>query len=44
MRTVKVNPDKSLGYKITDYKRGIRDSRNLFTAATTKGGPITPKK
>jgi hypothetical protein len=31
-------------YKITDYKKGIRNSRNLFTAATLKGGPVTPKE
>ena len=42
MRTVKVNPDKSLGYKIKDYKDGVRNSRNIFTAGTTKGGAITP--
>jgi hypothetical protein len=44
MRRVEVKPLKSFNYKITDYKKGIRDSRNLFTSATLKGGPITPKK
>jgi hypothetical protein len=43
MRRVEVKPEKSFNYKITDYKKGIRNSRNLFTAATLKGGPITPK-
>jgi hypothetical protein len=42
MRKIKVEPEKSLNYKITDYKDGIRDSRTLFTAATLKGGPVTP--
>ena len=42
MRRVEVNPNKSFNYKITDYKKGIRNSRNLFTAATLKGGPIRP--
>ena len=42
MRRVEVNPEKSFNYKVTDYKKGIRNSRNLFTAATLKGGPITP--
>ena len=42
MRRVKIQPDKSFNYKITDYKKGIRNSRNLFTAATLKGGVVTP--
>jgi hypothetical protein len=41
LRSVKIDPEKSLGYKITDFKKGIRGSRNLFTRATLKGGPIT---
>jgi len=44
MRRVEVKPEKSFNYKITDYKKGIRNSRNLFTAATLKGGPVTPKE
>jgi len=43
MRRVKVQPEKSFNYKITDYKKGIRNSRNLFTAATLKGGVVTPQ-
>ena len=43
MRSVKVDPVKSLGFKIKDYKDGIRASRNLFTRATLKGGPLTPE-
>ena len=43
MRRVEVNPEKSFNYKITDYKKGIRNSRNLFTQATLKGGPVTPE-
>ena len=43
MRRVEVNPEKSFNYKITDYKKGIRNSRNLFTSATLKGGPVTPE-
>ena len=43
MRRVEVKPEKSFNYKITDYKKGIRNSRNLFTSATLKGGPVTPK-
>ena len=44
LRRVEVDPVKSFNYKITDYKKGVRDSRNLFTSATLKGGPITPKE
>lgn len=42
LRRVEVDPNKSFNYKITDYKKGIRDSRNLFTSATLKGGVVTP--
>ena len=44
LRRVEFDPKKSFNYKITAYKKGIRDSRNIFTAGTTKGGPITPKE
>jgi hypothetical protein len=43
MRRVDVNPRKSFNYKVSDYKKGVRDSRNLFTAATLKGGVVTPE-
>jgi len=44
MRRVKVDPSKSLNYKITNFKDGIRNARNLFTKDTLKGGPITPEE
>tara|TARA_R110002073_G_scaffold303484_1_gene471814 strand:- start:50 stop:4417 length:4368 start_codon:yes stop_codon:yes gene_type:complete len=44
LRRVEVDPSKSFNYKITEYKTGIRDSRTLFTAATLKGGPVTPEE
>ena len=44
LRRVEVDPQKSFNYKITDYKKGIRNSRNLFTAATLKGGVVTPEQ
>ena len=44
MRSVKIDPKKSLNFKITDYKKGIRNSRNLFTRAVLKGGPVTPEQ
>ena len=44
LRRVTVDPEKSFNYKITDYKKGVRDSRNLFTAATLKGDLVTPEE
>ena len=44
LRRVEVNPEKSFNYKITDYKKGIRDSRSLFTSAVLKGGPTTAEE
>jgi len=43
LRKVDVDPKKSFNYKITDYKKGVRNSRNLFTSATLKGGIVTPE-
>jgi len=43
MRRIDVDPKKSFNYKVTDYKKGVRNSRNLFTAATLKGGNISPE-
>jgi len=44
LRRVEVNPEKSFNYKITEYKKGIRDSRNLFTSDVLKGGIVTPEQ
>ena len=44
MRRVNVDPSKSLNYKITNYKDGIRNARNLFTRQTLKGGVVTPEE
>ena len=44
LRRVEINPEKSFNYKITEYKKGVRDSRNLFTAAVLKGGIVTPEQ
>jgi len=42
MRRVDVDPTKSLNYKITSYKDGVRAARNIFTRQTLKGGVISP--
>ena len=44
MRRVDVDPSKSLNYKITNYKDGIRAARNIFTRETLKGGVVTPEQ
>ena len=44
MRRVTVDPSKSLNYKITNYKDGIRNARNIFTRRTLKGGVVTPEE
>jgi hypothetical protein len=44
MRRVTVDPSKSLNYKITAYKDGVRNSRNLFTKQSLKGGVVTPSE
>jgi hypothetical protein len=44
LRSIKVDPAKSINFKITNYKEGIRNSRSLFTSETLKGGPISSKE
>jgi hypothetical protein len=43
-RSVKINPERTLRYKVADFQRGSRDSRSLFTRLTLKGGPIEPRE
>ena len=38
MRPIKVDPIKSLNYKINDFKSGLRNTRSLFTSKVLKGG------
>jgi len=42
-RTVAVNPDRTLKFKVADYQRGVRESRQLFTREALRGGPIEPR-
>ena len=39
-RSVNVNPERSINFKIADYQRGVRQSRSLFTREALRGGPI----
>jgi hypothetical protein len=43
-RSVKINPERTLKYKVADFQRGSRDSRSLFTRLTLKGGPIESRE
>jgi hypothetical protein len=43
-RSVKINPERTLRYKVADFQRGSRDSRSLFTRLTLRGGPIEPRE
>ena len=43
-RQVQINPVKAIGFKISDYQRGNREARQLFTGTSesvVRGGPKT---
>ena len=40
-RGVKVNPDRTMKFKVADYQKGVRESGALFTRNTLRGGPIS---
>jgi hypothetical protein len=41
-RAVNVNPERAMNFKVADYQRGVRESRQLFTREALRGGPIEP--
>jgi hypothetical protein len=41
---VKLDVERGLDFKIAEFQKGIRDSRQLFTSRTLKGGPVTPEE
>jgi len=43
-RSIDVNPDRTMNFKVADYQKGVRDSRSLFTRTVLKGGPIEPRE
>jgi len=43
-RAVRLNPDRTMKFKVANYKQGARDSRSLFTRNALKGGPIEPRE
>jgi len=42
-RAVQLNPERTIKFKVADYKRGVRDSGSLFTRETLRGGPVEPR-
>jgi hypothetical protein len=44
LRPVKVNVERGLKFKVSEYQKGVRESRQLFTRNTLKGGPVTPEE
>jgi hypothetical protein len=43
-RSVAVNPDRTLKFKVANYQRGVRESRQLFTREALRGGSIDPSE
>ena len=43
-RAIKVNPERTIKFKVADFQKGVRDSASLFTRETLKGGPIEPRE
>ena len=36
--------ERGLDFKVAEFQKGIRESRQLFTRNTLKGGPVTPEE
>jgi len=43
-RPVKLDVERGLDFKIAEFQKGVRESRQLFTSKTLKGGPVTPEE
>ena len=43
-RAIEVEPEKSIVYKVADYSKGARNSKNLFKSVALKGGVTTPEQ
>lgn len=41
-RAVKVDPLKSIDFKIAEFQSGVRNSRREFTVPLLRGGPVNP--
>jgi hypothetical protein len=40
-RAIPVKPERSFKFKIAQYQKGVRNSRQLFTTEVLKGGPVS---
>ena len=44
LRAVPLNIPRALDFKIAQYQKGTRESRQLFTRETLAGGPVEPRQ
>jgi hypothetical protein len=42
MRPAKINTERSLNFKISEYQQGKRNAGQLFTTEVLRGGPVDP--
>jgi len=43
-RPVPLNVERGLNFKVAEFQKGVRESRQLFTRNTLRGGPVTPEE
>ena len=43
-RPVKLNVERGLDFKVAEFQKGVRESRQLFTRNVLRGGPVTPEE
>jgi len=43
-RPVPLNVERGLDFKVAEFQKGVRESRQLFTRNTLKGGPVTSEE
>ena len=43
-RPVNLNVERGLNFKVAEFQKGVRESRQLFTRNTLRGGPVTPEE
>jgi len=43
-RPVKLNVERGLDFKVAEFQKGVRESRQLFTKNVLRGGPVTSEE
>jgi hypothetical protein len=43
-RPVKLNVERGLDFKVAEFQKGVRESRQLFTRNVLRGGSVTPEE